>query len=183
MLVSGPLKPLTSQRLQCNPHTCCQVDIHHIPRIHLPHLPPLPVAISPSICKRKPHLISFSLSFPPSLSAATLTFSLSINLMWNCVAWCGLSGATHSATRKPPLPPENQCHVDSHHYHHCLQPLLHHVNSICWHPSSYTIWTYTATTDHHRSHHCKTHRLCLHGLSCGTGLWPHRQHVSTLSTT
>lgn len=36
----------------------------------------------------------FDLSPAPSLSASTLSFSLSINLPWNCLAWRGLSGAT-----------------------------------------------------------------------------------------
>jgi hypothetical protein len=37
-------------------------------------------------------LISLSL-FPPSLSVATLPFSLLINLMWNWLAWCGSAEA------------------------------------------------------------------------------------------
>jgi hypothetical protein len=44
LLVSGPLKPMILHR-----HTCCQGDSHHIPRIHLAHLPPLAVTMSPSI--------------------------------------------------------------------------------------------------------------------------------------
>ena len=35
------------------------------------------------------------LSLPPSpISTPTLSFSLSISLTWNCLAWCGLPGAT-----------------------------------------------------------------------------------------
>jgi hypothetical protein len=42
---------------------------------------------------------------------------------------CGVQAAiTPSAMVKPPLPPENQLHVDGCHSHHCLKPLLHHMD-------------------------------------------------------
>jgi len=56
-----------------NPHTCCQGNSHHIPRIHLPHLPPLPVTISPSIYKEMfPWSLSPLLSFYCHLALLSL---------------------------------------------------------------------------------------------------------------
>ena len=49
MLVSGPPKPVTSNR--CDPNTYFQGKSHHIPRIHLAHLPPLPVITSSSVIR------------------------------------------------------------------------------------------------------------------------------------
>ena len=45
-----------------DPQTCCQGNSHHIPRIHLAHLPPLPMATSPSIYKGRS---LWSLFLPP----------------------------------------------------------------------------------------------------------------------
>ena len=86
VLVSRPPKSVTSPRH--NPHTCCQGNSYHIPRIHLAHLPYIPMKMSPSICKN----VSPSL-FPLSLSATTLPFNLSLNLTQNSLAGCGLSEA------------------------------------------------------------------------------------------
>jgi hypothetical protein len=41
-LASGPLKPMTSHRWQCNLQSCYQDNTYYIPRIYLAHLPPLP---------------------------------------------------------------------------------------------------------------------------------------------
>ena len=46
-------------------------------------------------------LISLSLS--PSLSAVTLPLSLSINLTWHCLAWCGPSEAVQRSQHYQPL--------------------------------------------------------------------------------
>ena len=80
----------TTPTWQHDQHTCCQGNSYHIPRIHLAHLPPLPVATSPSIYKRKTPLNSL----PPLLFSLPPCPSPLINLKWNCLAWCGLSGAT-----------------------------------------------------------------------------------------
>lgn len=87
--------------------------------------------------------------FPHSLSAITLPFSLSINFMWNCLAWCHARQSQYITTQgsckaqvsigmtmKPPLPPENQRHVDGHHHH---RPCSH----------CYTMWTPSTGTYRH----------------------------------
>jgi hypothetical protein len=61
----GIRTPDITSRQQRDPHTLCQGNSHRIPRIHLTHLPSLPVATSISIFKRKTPLISLFLSpFP-----------------------------------------------------------------------------------------------------------------------
>ena len=78
VLVSGPLKPVTSHRQQHNLHTCCQGNSHAIPIIHSAHLPPLPMATSLSIYKRKAPLMDLSLPLPHLLfHLALLSLSLS----------------------------------------------------------------------------------------------------------
>jgi hypothetical protein len=77
---------------------------------------------------------------------------------------------------KPPLPPENQHHMDGHHCHYSLQLLVYHVDSIHWHVLLSTMWISTAATGHcfhcHHHHCCETHRplpseLCCSGPPCG----------------
>jgi hypothetical protein len=86
--VSGSPKPAASHRW--DPKTYCQGNSHHIPRIHLAHLPPLPVlGHHPCIKKAPPQSLSLSL-FPSSLSAAILPLSLPINLLLVELLWPGV---------------------------------------------------------------------------------------------
>ena len=90
MLASGPPKPMTSHRQQCDLQTSCQDNRHHIPRIHLAHLPTLPASFSLRVFPyKKGECLSFSLSSlsPLLFSAATSPTPPNKPLtsyMWNC---------------------------------------------------------------------------------------------------
>jgi hypothetical protein len=65
LLVSGSQKPEISRRW--DQYTCCQGNSHPIPRIHLAHLPDLPVIMSSSTYKERPPDLYLYPSPSPSL--------------------------------------------------------------------------------------------------------------------
>jgi hypothetical protein len=85
--VSGSPKPAASHRW--DPKTYCQGNSHHIPRIHLAHLPPLPVlGHHPCIKKAPPQSLSLSL---PLFSFRCHLASFSPNkplTRGTALAWC-----------------------------------------------------------------------------------------------
>ena len=88
LLVSGPPKPVTSHRL--DPQTCCQGNRHYIPRIHLAHLPPLPIL---------PHYpLIYLFLFPPSLSTTTLPLTLPIKPLTRGIVLLCLEESCYSNT-------------------------------------------------------------------------------------
>lgn len=117
VLLSGSLKPMTSHRRDLQ--TCCQGNSYHIPRIHLAHLPPLPVLHHHSYIKT--NLPDLSLSSPPSLSAITLLPSLPINLLHVELLWSGvlrLDSSCYSNTSS------SECHSSFRCCEDCLSSFL-----------------------------------------------------------
>jgi hypothetical protein len=94
---------MTSHRQ--DPRTCCQGNSHHIPRIHLAHLPPLPV-LCHHLYIKSPYLsLSLSLSLPPFSFCHHLA-PLSPNkplTRGTALAWCAMY------RREPLFIREDQC--------------------------------------------------------------------------
>ena len=81
MLVSGPPKPVTSRH---NRHTCCQATATIFPES-------IPPPTFNWLCHHPYIKVPLISLLPPSLSLHhhLALLSLSINLTWNCLAWCG----------------------------------------------------------------------------------------------